>query len=148
MSGDEKTALIAGSDSDFNDLLRWILERKGIKVRCVDGGKTAVSRCLAQPPDVVFLDTSLRGLGVEEVHDNLQAFEATRMIAVIVIATSPDDFAFLPTLRPELDRVIQKPFTREELDGALEAVLEARTRVTAGETIAQAGYHGPRERSR
>jgi two-component system OmpR family response regulator len=111
--------LVATADHDLRDLLRLALEGDGFEVSAVQSGTEAISAALARVPAAVLIDCDLGDLDGEKVLRNLRALDATRAVPAVFMVTGPADAERLASLRPDRDRILQKPFA---LDALLAAV--------------------------
>lgn len=113
-------ALIIDDEVDICYLLKGILRYKNIEADYVTSLTEADKKLKDSAPPIVFLDNHLQdGLGVNYIRTVKQKFPGTKVIMVTAHDTQADrDKAF----KEGVDLFIGKPFTREVIAKAIEAV--------------------------
>src|SRR5579875_233800 len=88
--------LLVEDDPEVAAMYRFRLELDGYLVEQVFDGESALQRATQDPPDLVFLDLLLPGMGGLELLRALRASEATRTLPVVIL-TAHDE----PELRAQ-----------------------------------------------
>ena len=84
---DEVVRLLLIEDNpEIAQMYQLKLELDGYSVELAEDGETALRMAIADPPDLVFLDIRLPGMGGFEVLELLRATEATRSLPVVVLS--------------------------------------------------------------
>lgn len=100
------------------------LERRGHVVQAFGDPVVALAEMTANPPDIVVLDLGLPRLDGAEV---LRMLRSVHDVPVIVASARDDDGGIVETLDSGADDYLVKPFSAEQLDARVRAVLR-RTR--------------------
>ncbi len=116
-------------DLEMIDLIRLILERKGIKVQSAVGGKQALEILSQDPlPDLILLDLMMPDMDGWIVYQRLKADVRTAHIPVIVVTARAQSIDRLIGLQiAKVNDYIVKPFSPHELLASVEKVLTRRT---------------------
>jgi len=118
--------LLIEDDARIRSALMRALTERGHAVSSEAAGLPGLQRVLDDPPDLVVLD-----LGLPDV-DGIQLLRMLRPVSkvpVIVATARDDDGATVAALNAGADDYVVKPFSAEQLDARIRAVL----RRTAGE---------------
>jgi len=118
--------LLIEDDPRIRSALMHALTERGHAVSSEAAGMRGLQRVLDDPPDLVVLD-----LGLPDV-DGIQILRMLRPVSkvpVIVATARDDDAATVAALDAGADDYVVKPFSAEQLDARIRAVL----RRTAGE---------------
>ncbi len=118
--------LLIEDDPRIRSALMRALTERGHAVSAEAAGMPGLQRVLDDPPDLVVLD-----LGLPDV-DGIQLLRMLRPVSavpVIVATARDDDVATVAALDAGADDYVVKPFSAEQLDARIRAVL----RRTAGE---------------
>jgi CheY-like chemotaxis protein len=89
----------------------------------VDNGAAALEALRGVKARLLILDVSLPGISGLELHDWLQADEATRGISVVFVTADTEALRQLEERR--MPHVLAKPFDLDELLGLVETALTA-----------------------
>jgi DNA-binding response OmpR family regulator len=126
--------LIVEDDLRIRTALTRAMTERGHAVSSEPAGLPALQRINADPPDLVGLD-----LGLPDV-DGLQVLRMLRPVSsvpVIVATARDDDVATVAALDAGADDYLVKPFSAEQLDARIRAVL--RRSATPGATVLEVG---------
>jgi two-component system phosphate regulon response regulator PhoB len=104
-------------------LLRLTLELGSVEIVEAPDGDTAVERCLAERPDVVFLDWALPGRSGIEVCREIRAQLGTEDTTIIMLTARSGEKERRTGLAAGADDYISKPFSPERLLDKLREVL-------------------------
>lgn len=107
-------------DQPIRATLARVLAGKGHEVRTSATGHEAIQALLEDPPDVVVLD-----LGLPDVDgvDVLRMFRSVLDIPVIVATARDDEESIVSVLDAGADDHVIKPFSGDQLDARIRAVL-------------------------
>ena len=112
--------LVVDDDDTVSDVVRRYLEREGYEVETASDGATALSRALADPPDLMVLDLMLPGLDGIEVCRQLRQ---SHRVPVIMLTAKGDVDDRVTGLEVGADDYVTKPFSPRELTARVGAVL-------------------------
>jgi DNA-binding response OmpR family regulator len=104
-------------------LLRLTLDLGSVEIVEAEDGDTAVERCLAERPDVVFLDWALPGRSGIEVCREIRAQLDTEETTIIMLTARSGEEERRIGLAAGADDYISKPFSPEHLLDKLREVL-------------------------
>lgn len=104
-------------------LLRLTLDLGSVEIVEAADGDTAVERCLAERPDVVFLDWALPGRSGIEVCREIRAQLDTEDTTIIMLTARSGEEERRIGLAAGADDYISKPFSPEQLLDKLREVL-------------------------
>ena len=137
--------VVEDDDSIRSGLVRGLGQR-GMAVRAVGSGLTALELVVKEQPDVVLLDLGLPDLDGRQV---LTMIRAVSQVPVIVVTAQDDDRSVVAALDGGADDYVVKPFGIEQVAARIRAVLRrggsdgARTTYTVGEPGGRPGdAHG------
>jgi DNA-binding response OmpR family regulator len=116
--------LIVDDDANVAEVLARYLEREGYQVETVGDGAQALSRALADPPDLMVLDLMLPSLGGLEVCRQLRAEVP---VPVIMLTARGEEADRITGLELGADDYVSKPFSPRELTARVKAVLRRAT---------------------
>ncbi|HET9654422.1 MAG TPA: response regulator transcription factor [Kineosporiaceae bacterium] len=121
--------LIVEDDGRIREALNRALAARGHEVRTVGTGLAGLQEAVDDPPDVVVLDLGLPDVDGRQLLSMLRAVSA---VPVIVATARDDESAMVATLDAGADDYIVKPYSAEQLEARIRAVLR-RTRTDAEE---------------
>src|SRR5918998_617330 len=122
-------------DAAIRQALARALDERGHAVRSASTGMSGLHQVLEDPPDVVVLDLGLPDVDGREVLKMLRAVSA---VPVIVATARDDEPEIVRTLDAGADDYVVKPFSAEQLDARIRALLR-RSREDGGERAIQVG---------
>ncbi len=122
LAGDEGLAvsrvLVVDDDPDINRLLRVRLSSRGYTVDGASNGEDALKRLDAgEPPDLLFLDVSMPGIGGLEVLRQVR--DQALDVAVIMMTAFGSEQVAIEALRQGADDYLRKPFEPGEFRAVL-----------------------------
>ncbi|MBI1758675.1 MAG: response regulator transcription factor [Actinobacteria bacterium] len=129
--------LIVDDDPTVSDVTRRYLERAGMTVEVVADGESALSRALADPPDLVVLDLMLPGMSGLDVCRQLRAVHATAPIVMLTALGEESDRVL--GLELGADDYVTKPFSPRELTLRVKSVLRRTHAAPAAPEIRRDG---------
>ena len=110
--------LVVDDDPDINRLVRVRLTTRGFTVESATNGEEALAAIAVDPPDLLFLDISMPGIGGLEVLAELRARELD--LAVIMMTAFGSEAVAIEALRHGADDYLRKPFDRTEFGATLD----------------------------
>ena len=128
--------LVIDDDPVMRELLEAVLGFAGHAVECLDSGEKAVAKLesCGTEPDVVLTDLHMPGLQGHALAERLLALRRPGTVLVGMSGSFPSDDE-----KRLLDHFLQKPFTTEQLDVAVE---RARARQSSGGAASQGAAEG------
>lgn len=126
------SVLIIEDDQRIRELVTRVLSQKGFDV---DGASTALDglqKIVQSSPDVVVLDMGLPDL---DGADLLKMIRAITDVPVVVATARSDDRDVIRTLNAGADDYLVKPFSVEQLEARLRAVLRRSVADDAGSQL-------------
>jgi len=109
---------VVDDDPAINLLLRTRLGARGYETTGAPNGKQALAAIHYHPPDLIFLDVSMPGIGGLEVLERVRA-EAFDVAVIMTTAFGSEQVA-TEALRRGADDYLRKPFERTELEAVLQ----------------------------
>lgn len=123
----DKLRLLITDDSRLlRKKLREELENLGCEVIEASNGKEAIMRDLEQEPDGVILDIVMPEVGGIEALQVIREVSPTVPIVMLSSAGTPQKL--MQTLKMGAIDFIQKPYTKEQIARAVEAIRKARAK--------------------
>jgi len=114
-------------EADMIDLVRLILDRKGVEVIGATGGREGLEVIAREKPDLVLLDLMMPDMDGWEVYQHMKADPSMKSIPVIVVTAKAQSIDKVLGLHiAKVDDYITKPFGPSELSGSVERVLDRR----------------------
>jgi two-component system phosphate regulon response regulator PhoB len=117
------TVLVVEDERDIADLVRYHVEKAGMRVVHAADGGSALRLARAELPDVVVLDLMLPGLDGLEVCRQLRREAATRRLPIIMLTARGEEVDRVVGLELGADDYVVKPFSPRELIARIRAVL-------------------------
>jgi two-component system phosphate regulon response regulator PhoB len=117
------TVLLVEDERDIAELVRYHVEKAGMRVVHAAEGGTALRLARAELPDVVVLDLVLPGLDGLEVCRQLRREAATRRLPIIMLTARGEEVDRVVGLELGADDYVVKPFSPRELIARIRAVL-------------------------
>jgi len=119
--------LLVEDDPRIREAVARTLGARGHAVSSVSAGAAALQAIVDEPPDVVVLDLGLPDIDGSQVLDMVRAVSS---VPIIVATARDDDADIVRTLDAGADDYIVKPYSAEQLDARIRAVLR-RSRAEA-----------------
>jgi two-component system phosphate regulon response regulator PhoB len=117
------TVLLVEDERDIADLVRYHVEKAGMRfLHAADGG-AALQLARTEQPDVVLLDLMLPGLDGLEVCRHLRREADTRRLPIIMLTARGKEIDRVVGLELGADDYVVKPFSPRELLARIRAVL-------------------------
>jgi two-component system, OmpR family, KDP operon response regulator KdpE len=112
--------LIVEDDPRIRERLAEVLGRRGHAVRSASTGMAGLQVVVDEPPDAVVLDLGLPDVSGREV---LRMIRAVSAVPIVVATADDDERSIVESLDAGADDYVVKPFSGEQLDARLRAVL-------------------------
>ncbi len=124
MSQDPKTVVCIEDEPGVIELIRLILEPRGLRIVGAENGPDGLSAISNFRPTLVLLDLMLPGMDGWEVYRRMKADEAMKKIPVIVVTAKVANIdEMLARYIAKVDDYIKKPFALQELVEKVDRVL-------------------------
>jgi DNA-binding response OmpR family regulator len=123
---DKPLVLVAEDDEDILELISLILERSGYAVMRAADGEEALGLARSERPVLVMLDVMMPRLDGYEVTRRLRQDEATAGIPILLVTARVQDGDVQRGFEAGADDYLRKPFSPEELESRLQAILDRR----------------------
>lgn len=117
------TVLIVDDEKDLVELVRYHLEKEGLKCLEARDGETALQLAREQTPDLMVLDLMLPGVDGLEVCRKLRKDSKTSSVAIIMLTAKAEEVDRIVGLEMGADDYMVKPFSPRELVARVKAVL-------------------------
>ncbi len=112
-------ALVVDDAAVDRDRIADILHCAGWQVDLAVSGREALEKALARPPDIIFMDIVMPGMDGFEACRRLAEDPRTRAIPIVFVSTKSQRADHLWARMQGGRELIGKPFTAEQLLGAL-----------------------------
>ena len=117
------TVLVVDDEKDLVELVKYHLEKEGLKCLEARDGETALQVAKERSPDLVVLDLMLPGLNGIEVCRKLRKDPKTSSMAIIMLTAKAEEVDRIVGLEMGADDYMVKPFSPRELVARVRAVL-------------------------
>jgi twitching motility two-component system response regulator PilH len=114
-----RLALVVDDAAVDRDRVADILHGAGWQVEVAGSGREALEMARARPPDIIFLDIVMPGMDGFEACRRLADDPRTRAIPIVFVSTKSQRADHLWVRMQGGRELIAKPFTAEQLLGAL-----------------------------
>lgn len=131
--GDRPRILVVDDDEDIRTIVRTLLEHAGYETSAASGGREALERIAAAPPDLVLLDVGMPEMSGWQVCTALRSRPATASLPIVMLTVRSEIRDLITSLQVGADDYVTKPFSRKRLLDALEALLGPEARERRGE---------------
>lgn len=117
------TVLVVDDEKDLVELVRYHLEKDGMKCLEAQDGETALQLARERTPDLIVLDLMLPGVDGLEVCRKLRKDPKTASVAIIMLTAKAEEVDRVVGLEMGADDYMVKPFSPRELVARVKAVL-------------------------
>ncbi|MFZ1747092.1 MAG: response regulator [Nitrospirales bacterium] len=117
------TVLVVDDEKDLVELVKYHLEKEGLKCLEARDGETALQVARERTPDLMVLDLMLPGVDGLEVCRKLRKDPKTSSIAIIMLTAKAEEVDRIVGLEMGADDYMVKPFSPRELLARVKAVL-------------------------
>ena len=136
MAGAVAAVVIIEDDQRIRELMARVLAEKGYEVEGAGTALDGLQRIVGSSPDVVVLDMGLPDLDGAEL---LKMIRAVTDVPVVVATARSEDRDVIRTLDAGADDYLVKPFSVEQLEARVRAVLRRATSDATRPTVAVGG---------
>lgn len=117
------TVLVVDDEKDLVELVKYHLEKEGLKCLEARDGETALQVARERTPDLVVLDLMLPGMDGLEICRKLRKDPNTSSMAIIMLTAKAEEVDRIVGLEMGADDYMVKPFSPRELVARVKAVL-------------------------
>ena len=123
-----KQVVCIEDDPEMIELIRLILNRRGVQVHGASGGAAGLKLIREKHPDLVLLDLMMPDMDGWEVYQQMKSDESIRDIPVIVVTAKAQSIDKVLGLHiAKVDDYIAKPFSPQDLMDSVDKVLGKKT---------------------
>ena len=123
MAHQSNTVVCIEDEPGVIELIRLILERRGLTVVGAESGEAGLEAIRQSRPALVLLDLMLPGMDGWEIYRRMKADEAMKSIPVIIVTAKAEGIdEVLAKQVAKVDDYIKKPFSLQELVQSVERV--------------------------
>lgn len=139
--------LLVDDEADILELLRYNLEREGLKVLTAQNGRDALRTAKAEKPDLIVLDIMMPGMDGVEVCNQLRAMPEFKNTLIVFLTARSEDYSQIAGYEADADDYIVKPVRPKVFVSKVKALLKrSRTEVSHGNTLEANGVRMDLER--
>ena len=119
-TGKKMSILIIEDEGDISLILNLMLKKEAIEIEHVTTLAKAATQLQQQSPDIIIIDNQLPdGLGIEYIKEIKSTYP---VIKIIMITGNADNMDKETALQNGADVFLAKPFTKEQIQAAIESV--------------------------
>jgi two-component system alkaline phosphatase synthesis response regulator PhoP len=118
--------LVVDDEEDIVELIRYNLEKEGLKVITANSGEEAIRRASHENPQLIILDLMLPGIDGLEVCRILKRGIETSSIPIVMLTVKSDETDIVVGLELGADDYITKPFSPRILAARVKALLRRK----------------------
>ncbi len=123
MAQQSNTVVCIEDEPGVIELIRLILERRGLTVVGAENGEAGLEAIRQSRPALVLLDLMLPGMDGWEIYRRMKADEMMKSIPVIIVTAKAEGIdEVLAKQVAKVDDYIKKPFSLQELLQSVERV--------------------------
>ena len=123
--------LVVDDESAIRAMIRFALEKAGMRVRCAADGLEALNKIGETKPDIMLLDWLMPGMSGIELTRRLRRNSLTAEIPIIMLTAKVSEDDKVTGLNAGTDDYIIKPFSPRELIARIEAVFRRSSHADA-----------------
>ncbi len=131
------TVLVVEDDPDIRELLKFTLERAGLKVMEVESGEDALTVLDGPQPSVAVIDWMLPGINGVELTQRLRKDPLTSAMPLIMLTARGEEADKLKSFDSGIDDYLTKPFSPKELVARVKALIRRSGLPEDGHIIVQ-----------
>ena len=131
------TVLVVEDDPDIRELLRFTLERAGLKVVEAESGEDALTVLYGPQPSVAIIDWMLPGINGVELTQRLRKDPLTSAMPLIMLTARGEEADKLKSFDSGIDDYLTKPFSPKELVARVKALIRRTGLPEDGHIIVQ-----------
>jgi len=147
--------LVVDDEPAIREMIRFALNKSGMKVSCAESGREAIDRINEKKPDILLLDWMMPNLSGPQLTRHLRKDPLTRDIPIIMLTARVAEDDKVSGLNAGADDYIIKPFSPRELVARIHALIrrtepgDEHGNITAGhitmDTLARLVFLGSRQ---
>ncbi len=130
--------LLVDDEKDILELLRYNLEKEGIKVFTAPDGQEAVRIAKAEHPDLIVLDIMMPGMDGVEVCNRLRALPEFKNTLITFLTARGEDYSQIAGFDAGADDYMTKPVRPKVFVSKVKALLKRAGGVKGDERIMEA----------
>ena len=131
------TVLVVEDDPDIRELLKFTLERAGLKVLEAETGEDAFTVLDGPLPSVAIIDWMLPGINGVELTQRLRKDPLTSAMPLIMLTARGEEADKLKSFDSGIDDYLTKPFSPKELVARVKALMRRTGLPEDGHIIVQ-----------
>lgn len=131
------TVLVVEDDPDIRELLKFTLERAGLKVVEAESGEDALTVLDGPQPSVAIIDWMLPGINGVELTQRLREDPLTSAMPLIMLTARGEEADKLKSFDSGIDDYLTKPFSPKELVARVKALIRRSGLPEDGHIIVQ-----------
>jgi two-component system phosphate regulon response regulator PhoB len=131
------TVLVVEDDPDIRELLKFTLERAGLKVVAAESGEDALTVLDGPQPSVAIIDWMLPGINGVELTQRLREDPLTSAMPLIMLTARGEEADKLKSFDSGIDDYLTKPFSPKELVARVKALIRRSGLPEDGHIIVQ-----------
>ena len=131
------TVLVVEDDPDIRELLKFTLERAGLKVVEAESGEDALTVLDGPQPSVAIIDWMLPGINGVELTRRLRQDPLTSAMPLIMLTARGEEADKLKSFDSGIDDYLTKPFSPKELVARVKALIRRSGLPEDGHIIVQ-----------
>jgi two-component system, chemotaxis family, response regulator PixH len=116
------TILIVEDTPSEMELMSHYLRESGYSVIGVINAKEALAKAVEQQPDVIITDVVMPGMSGFELCRSLKKHPKTEKTPIVICTSKNQEIDRFWGMKQGADAYVTKPFTREQLIGAIKSV--------------------------
>ncbi|HKC24280.1 MAG TPA: response regulator, partial [Thermoanaerobaculia bacterium] len=124
-----KKILVVDDDEDILLIVQTMLTNGGFSVALARNGKEAIDQAIALRPDLIVLDVMMPHLSGWEVCATLKNLPETAATPVVMLTVKSEIKDLITGMQVGADDYLTKPFTKRDLLGTVQRLLEGRENV-------------------
>ena len=117
------TVLVVEDEPDIRELLKFTLERAGLKVLEADSAEQALSLLEGPLPSIAIIDWMLPGISGVELTRRLRKDPLTAIMPLIMLTARGEEADKLKSFDSGIDDYLTKPFSPKELIARIKALM-------------------------
>ncbi len=118
------TVLVVEDSPSELELISHYLQESGFNVIKATGAKEALEKAISQQPDVIVTDVVMPEMSGFELCRSLKKNPLTQKVPIVICSSKNQDIDRLWAKRQGANAYVTKPYTREQLLGAIKSVAD------------------------
>jgi two-component system phosphate regulon response regulator PhoB len=115
--------LVVDDEPAIREMIRFALNKSGMKVSCAESGREAIDKINEKKPDILLLDWMMPNLSGPQLTRHLRKNPLTQDIPIIMLTARVSEDDKVSGLNAGADDYIIKPFSPRELVARIHAVI-------------------------